>query len=246
MRKTTLEEIEEDDEGDDALQTPKKKKKKKKKSKKKKKLAMSPDQIPTSPSLASVAVEEPCDNTSQPNTKMPLTQSQSGVPKVIPSSKPAHTPTASLVSHPVEPTIAQSARSYIKAEQLDVQKSKTKTRSDQASIFSVETTDKKKSIFARFRLGGTKETSEEEQKKAKRSWFGKLSRRATNYMHQLLRTSQDEKQGLAPMKWDHFVAVSLHDLVLTLLVICRAAYDRDGLLHPSRVRWLESKVRSSR
>ncbi len=113
---------------------------------------------------------------------------------------------------PVEPTVAQSARSYIKAEQLDVHKNKVKSRSDQASIFSNGDKEDKKGMFAKFHLKNAKDTGEEEQRRAKQSWFSKLSKRATSCMHQLLRTSQDEKQGLAPMKWDHFVAVSIVNL----------------------------------
>jgi hypothetical protein len=136
---------------------------------------------------------------------------------------------------PVESTVAQSARSYIKAEHLDIQKNKIKSRSDQASIFSNDSKDDKKGMFAKFRLGSVKETSEEEQRKAKESWFSKLSRRATSCMHQLLRTAQDEKQGIAPMKWDHFVSVSIVECNRreVLLFPC-IAYGRNGVHIRSR------------
>ena len=178
----TFDEVEEGK--DETSQTPKKKKKKKKPKKK-----TVPDQA-SPPAL---------------NEIQDLPQvSPSTSTKTSGSVKQLNTPSLLL---PVEPTVAQSARSYIKAEHLDIQKNKIKSRSDQASIFSNGGKDDK-GMFARFRLGSVKETSEEEQRKAKQSWFSKLSRRATRCMHQLLRTAQDEKQGIAPMKWDHFVAVS--------------------------------------
>ncbi|KAF8348288.1 hypothetical protein F5887DRAFT_880568 [Amanita rubescens] len=132
-------------------------------------------------------------------------------PQVIPSRTTKTSDSGKQLSNalplPVEPTVAQSARSYIKAEQLDIHKSKVKSRSDQASIFSNGDKEDKKGMFAKFHLRNVKDTGEEEQRRAKQSWFSRLSKRATSCMHQLLRTSQDEKQGLAPMKWDHFVAL---------------------------------------
>jgi hypothetical protein len=206
----TFDEVEEG--RDETSQIPKKKKKKKKPKKK----------------TVSDQASLPILNETQESPQV----SPSTSTKTSGSGKQLNT---AFLSLPVEPTVAQSARSYIKAEHLDIQKNKIKSRSDQASIFSNGCKDDKKGMFARFRLGSVKETSEEEQRKAKQSWFSKLSRRATNCMHQLLRTAQDEKQGIAPMKWDHFVAVSIVECNRRqVLLFSWIAYGRDGVHIRSR------------
>ncbi|KAK2464212.1 hypothetical protein APHAL10511_003669 [Amanita phalloides] len=177
--------------------------KKRKKKKPKKKVVVDQTTLPN-------VTEEPLlvsSATTKRHVQHPASGTNTAAAK---ESKPSKTVPGQLaptsLSLPVEPTVAQSARSYIKAENLNVQK-KVKSRSDQASIFSNDAKDGKKGMFARFRLGRVKDSSEEEQSQAKQSWFAKLSKKATSCMHQLLRTSQDEKQGIAPMKWDHFVAL---------------------------------------
>ncbi|PFH53859.1 hypothetical protein AMATHDRAFT_1081 [Amanita thiersii Skay4041] len=96
-----------------------------------------------------------------------------------------------------EPATAQSGHAYMKSQ--DVKKEKIKTRGIQAILFSRDTKQGKMS------LEKPDKVTEEDQKDARRSWFSQLSKRALNWMHQLLRTSEDEKQGQASMKWDHFV-----------------------------------------
>ncbi|KAM6502070.1 hypothetical protein JOM56_002047 [Amanita muscaria] len=200
LQKTPLEEIGEDEEEEKVSQASKKKKKK---TKKKPAVGTSTDQLPITPAPVPVAHEGPSKTQNKSsNEKQPSSAQIIGTPK----PSPAPISTTSLLTMPVEPTVAQSARSYIKTEHLDFQKSKTKTRSDQASIFSNDTKDKS-GFLAKFRRKSTKDTPEEEQKKAKRSWFTKLSKKASNGMHQLLRTSPDK--GLAPMKWDNFVSLMI-------------------------------------
>lgn len=164
-------------------------------------------------------------------------ESPQAVPSITTKTSDSGKQPSNALPLPVEPTVAQSARSYIKAEHLDIHKSKVKSRSDQASIFSNGGKEDKKGIFAKFHLNNVKDTGEE-QRRAKQSWFSKLSKRATGCMHQLLRTSQDEKQGLAPMKWDHFVAVSIVNLIrCQVLVFSWIAYGRDGIYLRSRNGW---------
>ncbi|KAF8623087.1 hypothetical protein AX15_006499 [Amanita polypyramis BW_CC] len=211
-QKVTLEEIEEDE----VTQVQKKKKKKKSK-KKNASTAILPDQVQASSSVTSVKQDSPravSSTQAKLHAQLPTPGAMSSAapkkvapPKVMPLKVTPIQPSTASLSVPVEPMVAQSARSYIKSEQLDVQKNKVKSRSDQASIFSNDTKNEKKGIFSKFRPGRVKDVSEEEQKRARQSWFSRLSKRATKCMHQLLRTSQDMKQGLAPMKWDHFVAL---------------------------------------
>jgi hypothetical protein len=109
---------------------------------------------------------------------------------------------STLTLPPIQQTTAQSARKYLQSEKLDSQKAKIKSRPDQATSSAPE----KKGFFSRF----TKEKStmpESEMKEAKRSWFVKLTKKATASMKQLLRTSDDETQGLASMKWEIFLKV---------------------------------------
>lgn len=111
--------------------------------------------------------------------------------------------TASLL--PVEQTTAQSARSYLQTEHLTESKTKVKSRPDHASLFSAPEKEKKKGFLDRLGVGKTKE--ETEKKGGKRSWFNKLTKKANGYMHQLLKTSQDDYRGLKPMKWEQFLKV---------------------------------------
>ena len=48
-------------------------------------------------------------------------------------------------------------------------------------------------------------SSPEEPSTAKYTWFSRLSKQATDSMHQLLRTGEDAGKQPAPMKWDTFV-----------------------------------------
>jgi hypothetical protein len=89
----------------------------------------------------------------------------------------------------------------LQAEKLDGQKTKVKSRPDYVpfstpSLVFSKLTGKKKGTEA-----------EQEEKGAKRSWFSKLGKKTKGYMHQLLKTSEDETKGIAPMKWDNFLKV---------------------------------------
>jgi hypothetical protein len=97
---------------------------------------------------------------------------------------------------------AQSSHSYVKQQGLDEKKEKIKSRPDPGSLQPIS--EKNKSIFSRF---ANKKVKEESNTEAKASWFSNLTKKTTVYMHQLLRTSEDEKQGQAGMKWEHFVKV---------------------------------------
>lgn len=74
---------------------------------------------------------------------------------------------------------------------------------------------KRKGFWSKFSKKKDKEEEEEEgsdsedetTKDKKGRWAG-LSRRTTELMHQLLRTPEDRKQGLADMRWEKFVKVS--------------------------------------
>ncbi len=92
-------------------------------------------------------------------------------------------------------------------------KTKLKTRADHANLVSIP---EKKSVFSRWSRKSKEETEEEPQLESldekegdKHSFFTKLSKKTKNYMHQLMNTAEDEKKGLAPMKWQNFLKVSL-------------------------------------
>ena len=76
------------------------------------------------------------------------------------------------------------------------------------AIFSSSSADTKKggglksavsSIF------GGKGKEEQGNKNAKYTWFSRLSKKATESMHQLLKTSEEAKQAASPMKWETFL-----------------------------------------
>jgi hypothetical protein len=120
----------------------------------------------------------------------------------VPPTLPPYMSTASLIG---DQSTAKSGHSYAK-ETLENQKTKTKTKSAQPSIFSG-------GVLTKFGFG---KKSSEAEKKAKvpaeerKSWFGHLNRKAKKDLHQLMGTAEDEKQGVASMKWDTFVGVSNH------------------------------------
>ncbi|EEB97105.1 hypothetical protein MPER_03638 [Moniliophthora perniciosa FA553] len=84
-------------------------------------------------------------------------------------------------------TTAESARSYIKSENLDAPKNKVKSRPDHVSLFS---NIKPKGVLAR--LGVVKEEETPHEKKEKRNFFASLRRKTRGYMHQILHTAEDE------------------------------------------------------
>jgi hypothetical protein len=119
-----------------------------------------------------------------------------------PASPTAATPSMSNFHIPVGTTEAQSGHSYLK-EIKQSEKAKVKTRADHASIFSNQTEEQKGGLFSKVKtaLGG----KADETKNAKYTWFSRLSKKATDSMHQLLRTGEDAGKQPSPMKWDTFV-----------------------------------------
>ncbi|KAL0578301.1 hypothetical protein V5O48_003712, partial [Marasmius crinis-equi] len=180
---TTVEEVEDEEEGIASS-----KKKKKKKPKKKKKAtgtaadddADEEDETPA-PAVPAPAVQEPA------KAKTPAS------PKPKPAAKPsvpgASQSTTSFMLPLEQTTTAQSARSYLKSENLDGQKSKVKSRPDHASMFT-----KPKGVLARLGVGQDEgETSHE--KKEKRTFFAGLRKKTRDYMHQILHTAEDDTKG---------------------------------------------------
>jgi hypothetical protein len=115
---------------------------------------------------------------------------------------------ASTVTLPqIHQTTAESARKYLQAEHAESQKQKVKSRPDPSATSPAVEKREKKGFFSRF----TKDKpslDEKEMKQAKCSWFSKLTKKTNGYMRQLLRTSDEDAKGLAPMKWEHFLKVS--------------------------------------
>jgi hypothetical protein len=198
--KATVEEVEDEDE---EPRTPKKKKKKPKKKKK---------STPAEPQQGGLAAAEAAPVPVVKAQSSPvLTPKKVAAPPVSPQkagfnkSVPSTMSTASLPLGSIEPTTAQSARSYLQSENLDAQRTKIKTRPDYATSFTEK--PKKKGVFSKF-MGRNKPQEEKEAKGAKHSWFSKLTKKSTGYMHQLLNSPEDETKGIAPMKWEHFLKVS--------------------------------------
>jgi hypothetical protein len=129
------------------------------------------------------------------------------------------------LSLPVEQTSAQSARSYLRSEKLEDPKTKIKSRPDQAPLDPIP----EKKGFFRLPKGKDKpKQPEAEQKANKQSWFSRLTKKAVGSMHQLLRTSEDDTKGVAPMKWEHFLKVGPWIYLLILSGF-------DGMSLPSRL-----------
>ncbi|KAJ7072063.1 hypothetical protein C8F01DRAFT_1102364 [Mycena amicta] len=192
----TVEEVE--DEDDDKPSAPKKKKKKTKKKKKSAGAGAS----------AEADGAEDDDEEAAPATTAATPAPAPAVPtSPTPASPAKKTPVAkspavaglaaqmSTVSLGSTEATAQSAHSYLKSENLLDSKTKVKTHKPAA--------DKKDGGFmSKFRKD---KKPEETNKKPKHSLFSRLSKKATNSMHQLLRTSEDETKGLASMKWETFL-----------------------------------------
>jgi hypothetical protein len=215
-QKATVEEVEDEDTVPSAG-----KKKKKKKPKKKKKAAAPEDGAPPVPEAVSPPLS-PVKPTFSPPPVSPPRQSpkkQTPTPKSPPARSPSfgtsstttlpHMSTASL-PFPLEQTSAQSAHSYVK--DLEGPKTKVKSRSDHASIFSANSEkeqerEKKSGFFSKFSRKD-KPVDAHEKKGDKRSWFSNLSKKTGKLAHQLLNTEESKTQGLASMKWEQFAKVT--------------------------------------
>ncbi|TEB18073.1 hypothetical protein FA13DRAFT_1649820, partial [Coprinellus micaceus] len=103
---------------------------------------------------------------------------------------------------PVGTTEAQSGHSHLK-EIKQSEKANVKTRADHASIFSNQTEEQRGGLFSKVKTALDGKANE--TKNAKYAWFSRLSKQATNSMHQLLRTGEDAGKQPAPMKWETFV-----------------------------------------
>ncbi len=129
---------------------------------------------------------------------------------------------ASTTSLQTEQT-AQSAHKYLQTEGLAGGKQKVKTRSAMGNLGNLDGIPEqgKKhrfwSAFAKKDKGrevrnieesdDEDDEDEEAKRERKKGVFAGLSRRTSELMHQLLRTSEDKKQGLADMRWEKFVKV---------------------------------------
>jgi hypothetical protein len=192
--RATVEDVEDAD--DDAASTVSKKKKKKKPKKRRAGVGelttVQEDSVPATPatptkSSAGLAADSPARS---PSTKP-------SIPNTSLTSL-AHTSTASL---PIEPTTAQSGRSYL--QELGAPKEKVKSRPDHASLFS-----EKRGFLSKLSGRDKDKTKKEDNPNINKkfTWFSKLGKKTTSYMQQLLRTSADEKAG--SLKWENFVKVS--------------------------------------
>lgn len=138
----------------------------------------------------------------------------SETPAKIPSDKlPASNTSLNSLAHmstsslPIEPTVAQSAHSYL--QELGAPKEKVKSRPDHASLFS-----DKRGFLSNLssKDKANKENESDPTINKKFTWFTKLGKKTAGYMHQLMRTSADGKIG--SLKWDNFVKASLPTCVL--------------------------------
>ena len=133
---------------------------------------------------------------------------------------------------------AQSAHKYLQTEGLAGGKQKVKTRGAVGHLGNLDGIPEKEkgkknrfwSAFAKKDKGrdvkNTEESDEEDEedeeakKERKKGVFAGLSRRTSELMHQLLRTSEDKKQGLADMRWEKFVKVRACGYMRGLCALC--------------------------
>ncbi|PCH43414.1 hypothetical protein WOLCODRAFT_138330 [Wolfiporia cocos MD-104 SS10] len=208
--KVTVEAVEDDDD----IPTAATKKKKKKPKKKKKSSATTeaasatPDsQQPPSTPVTPAAPVAPAASPASPSPQKTAAP-KSSTPKRSSSISSSTTSTAlphmSTTSLPLQQT-AQSAHKYMQTEGLTNTKTKVKTRADHANLVPIP---EKKGLFSRFsKKQQEKEEEEPSRKGSKFSYFSKLTKKTATYMHQLLGTPEDDKKGIAPMKWEHFLKV---------------------------------------
>lgn len=187
--RTTVEEVEDEDDVD-ADTTSASKKKKKKKPKKKKTdsdLPVLPEDAPASPVVSAARVASP---PSSPSKASPARRTS------LNSSATTLLNNMSTTSLPLtEQTTAHSGHSFL---QEITQKEKIKSRPDHASMFN-----------RGFLSKGKEKAKEKDEGKDtannKHTWFSKLGKKTTGYMHQLLRAGDDERRGA--MKWESFLKV---------------------------------------
>ncbi|KAG0698134.1 hypothetical protein DFH29DRAFT_991187 [Suillus ampliporus] len=186
--RTTIEEVDDEDDAD-ADTTSASKKKKKKKPKKKKTgyqdmdLPVLPEDGPASPVISPARFSSP-----------PASPAKASPTKRASSS--ATTLNMSSASLPLtEQTTAHSGHSYL--QELS-QKEKIKSRPDHANIFN-------RGFLTRGKDKAKDTEDDKDTTNKKHTWFSKLGKKTTGYMHQLLRAGDDEKRG--SMKWENFLKV---------------------------------------
>lgn len=211
----TVEDAEDEEDGS-SLASKKKKKKPKKKKKKK-----ATNELPTVhedsvPAILAQPKALPSSTLSETPAK---TSSNTHLPSNASLNSLAHMSTSSL---PIEPSVAQSAHSYL--QELGAQKEKVKSRPNHASLFS----DKRGFLSKLNSKDKTKQEDENDPAVNKKfTWFTKLGKKTAGYMHQLMGTNADEK--VAPLKWDNFLKVSLTTSFLSPMVDVISGYARDGI-----------------
>lgn len=187
--RTTVEEVDDEDDADADTASASKKKKKKKPKKKKTDtdLPVLPEDAPVSPVSPAARVVSPLSSPSKPSPARRASLNSSATTLLNNMS------TASLPL--TEQTTAHSGHSFL---QEVPQKEKIKSRPDHASMFN-------RGFLAK---GKDKAKDKEESKdnvNSKHTWFSKLGKKTTGYMHQLLRAGDDERRGA--MKWESFLKV---------------------------------------
>lgn len=186
--------------------------KKKKKKPKKKKKATSLDSPPASPSPSAPSMESVASAAAKMNLSEQTSPKKSGSTSSVNSSLKASLPKSAFSSSSTtslgigETTTAQSSHSYLQTLNYKTEK-KIKTRPDHASLFSNDD-DEKSGLFSKISSKVAGKDKEDEMKEAKQSWFSKLSKKTTGYMHQLLKGGEDPgAAGKGTMKWEQFLKV---------------------------------------
>lgn len=219
-QKATVEDVSDDEETGTAA----KKKKKKPKKKKKKTTAAAADgaaaegdaedgvdevapnsPAPAPPMSPTPAPASPAPTSPSPQKKAPGTPKAKAQPKP-PSVSSATTgstlpPFASTTSLP---ETAQSARSYLRSTGLVEDKAKIKTRGNEPSLLPIP---ERRGIFSRLTSKKGKKAESEDKGGDRHSFLSRMTKKTKSYMHQLLHSTEDEKQGIAPLKWEHFLRV---------------------------------------
>lgn len=188
--RTTVEEVDDEDDADaDTASTSKKKKKKKPKKKKTDTdLPVLPEDAPASPVTPAARVASPPSSPSKASPARRASLNSSATTLLNNNMSTASLPLT-------EQTTAHSGHSFL---QEISQKEKIKSRPDHASMFNRGFLTK----------GKDKAKDKEENKDTvnnKHTWFSKLGKKTTGYMHQLLRAGDDERRGA--MKWENFLKV---------------------------------------
>ncbi|THH29850.1 hypothetical protein EUX98_g4322 [Antrodiella citrinella] len=209
-RKATVEEVEDED---DIAAAAKKKKKKKPRKKKKPAAASEIDLVePESTPQSSVVPPSPAPSAAVPQSPAPTTpkKKKPAAPKPTLSSASTTSLFGSATSLPLpHEQTAQSARSYLQSVGLtNAGKSKVKTRRDPTDLGAIPE-KKKKSMFARFvgrdDMAENEDEDEDEEDGDKHGFFKNLTKKTSNYMHQLIGGTDAKKGGIAPLKWENFL-----------------------------------------